>query len=534
MPAPLRAAVGLLFRVGLVLACLLPAPTAAADWRTIEERWYVLSLDGTPCGRMQVVVDRDGEDRLRTSSRSLLRFARDRSQVTLESSSVFEESARGEPIAAVIVQRTGAQPTETEYAFHREGGSYRVIARTAGKESSSTVAADGWLTPQGVERFVAERMKAGAEEIRYRALDLDAGPRLSAVTMLRSGAGTAAAADEAQGPRTVPVSEWTVTNDLVPVRANEQYDAKGTLVESSMRLGIGELRSRLGTRAAALAASEGRGAEILVRSFAPAKTPIRGAMESTRLRLRVRALEGTMPDLPAEGAQRVKRIAPNELEVDVVADRGSPVEAGATDVRYLASTPLIDGDTEAVAELVAKALADRQGLSPREKAEELRRFVFRWVREKNLASAFASASETAISKAGDCSEHAVLLAAMLRKAGIPARLASGLVYADRFAGERDVWGWHVWTQAEVPVAGGGDAREWIDLDATLPVRYHAAHLLTGVSDLAGGASDPMWTQALRLIGNVSIETIDPPERSGDDAQGARPPTRVEPRESAPR
>ena len=36
---------------------------------------------------------------------------------------------------------------------------------------------------------------------------------------------------------------------------------------------------------------------------------------------------------------------------------------------------------------------------------------------------------------------------MLRADGIPARVASGLVYADGFLGSRDIFGWHMWTQA---------------------------------------------------------------------------------------
>ena len=41
----------------------------------------------------------------------------------------------------------------------------------------------------------------------------------------------------------------------------------------------------------------------------------------------------------------------------------------------------------------------------------------------------------------------VLLAAMLRAAEIPSRVAVGVIYVERFAGERDVFGYHMWTQA---------------------------------------------------------------------------------------
>ena len=40
----------------------------------------------------------------------------------------------------------------------------------------------------------------------------------------------------------------------------------------------------------------------------------------------------------------------------------------------------------------------------------------------------ATAAEVARSREGDCTEHAVLLAALARARGIPARVAMGLVY----------------------------------------------------------------------------------------------------------
>ena len=60
------------------------------------------------------------------------------------------------------------------------------------------------------------------------------------------------------------------------------------------------------------------------------------------------------------------------------------------------------------------------------------------------------------SREGDCTEHAVLLAALARACGIPARVAIGLVYVDQAGG----FGYHMWT--EMYLSG-----HWIPLDATL-------------------------------------------------------------------
>ena len=52
----------------------------------------------------------------------------------------------------------------------------------------------------------------------------------------------------------------------------------------------------------------------------------------------------------------------------------------------------------------------------------------------------------------------ILLAALARANGLPARTVSGIIYVDGFLGKRQVFGYHMWTQ--VWIAG-----QWVDLDA---------------------------------------------------------------------
>jgi len=106
----------------------------------------------------------------------------------------------------------------------------------------------------------------------------------------------------------------------------------------------------------------------------------------------------------------------------------------------------------------------------------------------------------------DCTEHAVLLAALLRAEGIPARVASGLVYVPDLSGAGPGWGWHLWTQALVEPKGGGGPM-WTDFDATVAGEgrgYHVAHILVASSDLAGGATDPAFSRAVSLIGGLRV------------------------------
>jgi transglutaminase-like putative cysteine protease len=103
---------------------------------------------------------------------------------------------------------------------------------------------------------------------------------------------------------------------------------------------------------------------------------------------------------------------------------------------------------------VADSLATSSGVTGIELARTVARWVNQHVTEKTYGRGFSSAVEVLESRAGDCSEHSVLLAATLRAAGIPARIVVGLTYhAGNFIG-------HMWTEAYVD--------GWITLDALDP------------------------------------------------------------------
>jgi transglutaminase-like putative cysteine protease len=111
-----------------------------------------------------------------------------------------------------------------------------------------------------------------------------------------------------------------------------------------------------------------------------------------------------------------------------------------------------------VAELAKQAAGDET--DPRKLADKLSRFVSSHVLKKNLSVGFATASEVARSREGDCTEHGVLLAALGRANGIPSRIVTGLVYTDDFGGKSNVLVGHLWTQFWI-------AGRWLDVDAAL-------------------------------------------------------------------
>src|SRR5205823_12231937 len=81
------------------------------------------------------------------------------------------------------------------------------------------------------------------------------------------------------------------------------------------------------------------------------------------------------------------------------------------------------------------------------KAQLIESYVHRQMENKNFTEAFATSDQVARTMEGDCTEHAVLTAAMCRAAGIPSRTALGLVYVNHQQGP--MMGFHMWAEAYV-------------------------------------------------------------------------------------
>jgi hypothetical protein len=149
--------------------------------------------------------------------------------------------------------------------------------------------------------------------------------------------------------------------------------------------------------------------------------------------------------------------------------------------------------------IVADAEKAAQGKSdPWQVAVALESYVDREVKDKNLTQAFATAAEVARSREGDCTEHAVFLAALCRARGIPARVAIGLVYMQ---GE-GAFGYHMWTEAYID-------HRWIPIDATLAQGgIGAGHLQIAHTNLKGASAYSAFLPVVQILGRLRIEIVE--------------------------
>ncbi len=196
--------------------------------------------------------------------------------------------------------------------------------------------------------------------------------------------------------------------------------------------------------------------------------------------------------------QQVKKIDAETAELTVTAIRSAETPRRfKTKPQYLEATQFLQSRDQRVVEHARRAAAGET--NQRIIAQRMERYVNKKLTNKNFSTALASAAEVAETLAGDCTEHAVLLAAMLRAQKIPSRIAVGLVYIE----SRSSFGGHMWTEAFL----GG---KWIPLDATLGQGgIGAAHIKLAESSFADDAPAPITTfiPLLNVLGKMKIEVI---------------------------
>jgi hypothetical protein len=156
---------------------------------------------------------------------------------------------------------------------------------------------------------------------------------------------------------------------------------------------------------------------------------------------------------------------------------------------FLAPTPLVQSDHPKIQKQVRNIIAP--GDAPEEKAGKIMDWIFQSL-EKRPVLSVPNAVQILENRVGDCNEHAVLMTAMARAAGIPATVEAGLVY------QRGRFYYHAWNALYLSQWGG-----WVTADATLgqfPADVTHIRLVRGEAD--------RQLDLLGLIGRLKIEILE--------------------------
>lgn len=300
-------------------------------------------------------------------------------------------------------------------------------------------------------------------------------------------------------------------------------DQHGEIWKTKQQSPLGDSAYRT-TRSEALAAlQEDEPFDLGRATIVPARLPNVEARTTRRARYRLRLTSANPAELlPNTIGQRVLPIDSHTVELhlqvrdlaETAALRAPPGKQQAQDTpntprnrqtpppestvpQDLAANSFVQSNHPRVLQLANQAASGVEDLSTL--ALRLEAFVHERMRaRKTMAVTFASAADVAETLSGDCSEHAVLLAALCRARGLPARLAIGLVYSPADQG----FAFHMWN--EVHVLG-----RWYPLDATLGQgRISATHIKLADTNLAGSAPLAALLPVAQLLGDVKLEVLE--------------------------
>jgi len=192
----------------------------------------------------------------------------------------------------------------------------------------------------------------------------------------------------------------------------------------------------------------------------------------------------------AHGADiTVQAVSPNRPAPPLVLAPQPPTK------EELAPNQLIQSDDPRVIKIAKEVDSQEEGAW--KLAVALEKHVNRIMKRATYSQAFESAATVARDLTGDCTEHAVLLAAVCRARGLPARVVTGLVYSEAHRG----FAYHMWTEVWIE-------DRWIPLDATLGQGgIGAAHLKLADSSLAGRSEFNAFLPVSQVLWQLEVEVI---------------------------
>ena len=214
-------------------------------------------------------------------------------------------------------------------------------------------------------------------------------------------------------------------------------------------------------------------------------------------------------NIPSGDNQRVQRLSNGKLILTVepvVAPKGVSFPYKGSDpeaLEALEPSRYVESDQKVIIDLAKRAVGRSDDAA--EAIGKIEAFVADYVEDKNLSVGYASAAEVAASRQGDCTEHAVLTAALCRAVGIPAQVVTGLAYVEQWGTVVNGFGGHAWTQAYI----GG---KWVGLDAAFRGTgrggYDAGHIT-----LAAGSGNPEdFLNLLNTMGQFKIDRVEVKKR----------------------
>ncbi|MBI2930131.1 MAG: transglutaminase domain-containing protein [Planctomycetes bacterium] len=470
----------------LALAAIAAIAAAQQD-STVDESWYLVRVNGAKSGTSHEMVRRSRGE-VRTETTTHMKMKRGRDEVSVEEESTFDETEDGKPQR--MRYRSAMAQTETVQTGEIKGDVLELTVRSGGTEEKKNLPwkAD-YLFPAATQRLVKEKGFASGTTYTYKSY-LPSFGQIVTTTVKAIGVDHG-------------LAKLDTTIDLMPgIVTTVWVDDEARVHKTSVSMMGMKIETERVDRATALVDESGDLPDILTESFLRPERKLRDPRTTRKATYRITVKDGELkPEALAYDGQTVDKVEGRSITLTV-----DPVRPGPNTPKrpiddpkmksYLQETTILQCADPKIVAAAKEAVGDE--MDAYRAAKRIEQWVHRRIAKKNFGVAFAGAKETLDRLEGDCSEHAVLSAALARAAGIPSRIAVGLVAVG------DIFGGHMWTEVWVG--------RWVPIDATVAGElFDATHIKMGDSPAGGLELMGDLVNVLQFIGKMDLEIMEAEE-----------------------
>ena len=420
---------------------------------TPVDRWYEVYLDGGKVGYFQDKMQKDG-DVIKSRNEFVMQIKRAGQSIEITVVQETKEKISGELIdfssetkmagipmlkkgrvegkELVVYEKQFIAGKETRYSFDPEGGMSwglrKQVLENGFQEAGKTYGLKVYSPDMGMKKPVQANIICFGEkpiqigEKRIKAFEVDM---------------------ELKSPFGSMITKSWFDEDCIALKTEMNM--------GGMKISIIEVPKKKAKK------MDEEAHELLLSSVVPLNAAVPKSEKNIFI---MEAIKGKWSGkLFEDSSQKIEKI--NDNSVRVIVDQSQRKEKRGDEIDlepFLSANVYLDSDDLLIQKLAKQGKGKAK--TPKEIANKLTKFVFRYMSNKNYEVGFATASEVARKKAGDCTEHSVLLAALGRALAIPSRVVTGLVYADEFEDQKDVLVYHMWTQFYMD-------DQWVNLDSAL-------------------------------------------------------------------
>jgi hypothetical protein len=517
-----------------------PAANASGSSKTIFEEWVVVVLDGKTCGFGSTVTtqaDTEIGPQYLTAHQEEFVVKRLGTNLKIVETSKVTEDAEGGVLSFDQIDNAGSI---VESSGVRDGDEMVVSSR--GQTQRFHLPRLSALGPEAIRRMsLAVPLKQG-QPFSFDTFDTD----YPQAVVEEKGT---VAGKETHDVRGVKRQLWKLTSGIsyMPgLLSTVWVDDQGNDVESLTTLpGLGDLHEYVTDRAECMKQPEG--AEIFASTLIRPQRALPAPHNLGQAVYRLTALDpGKNITLWNEDEQRVLSSGPGTCVVEVTAPRFTaadatwplPHEDTPELHKYLQASAYLEVDSPEIQALAKLAVGNEK--NPVLAAHRIERFVRAYITRKDLNVGFGSAEETAKSREGDCTEHAVLCAALGRAVGLPTRCVVGFGYIPPGDAEptisnavdtnTGIFGFHMWAEAWI----GPD--HWVPMDAALDgfdvghiaITKSALEEVNPTVDLNAPVFQMMQALKIEIIKTVDKQDMPFPTQPAPVAEAAPVPSTASP------